>query len=388
MKAYSATYLFCNKNKIIKNGIIVLDDYNKIIVIIDPAKDSLKINENEIIYLNGIITPGFVNTHCHLELSAYHETIPTDCSIDGFIRALEVEKKKGINPQNAIIKADAEMWNEGIVAVCDICNTVDSIQSKRESKIHYHNFVEVFGSTEHSANKIFKHAVELVQQYSKNNLPASITPHSMYACSESLMELIQTNEDMLSVHFMESEEEIEFFEHRQGAIAERAKLFGVHPTQYENFRKRPSEIALMALKSDKKLLFVHNTLANEGDLTLLQNHFQKAWFCLCPNSNLYIENRLPDITMLNKTTENITIGTDSLASNPKLSILEELITIAHHFPKIPTTTLLHWATLNGAKFLDIEDQFGTLEVGKAPGLNQIVCDNFDLRTAEKVVKIC
>ena len=254
MKAYSATYLFCNKNRIIKNGIIVLDDYNKIIVIIDPAKDALQINSSDIVYLNGIITPGFVNTHCHLELSAYHETIPTHCSIDGFIRALEVEKKKGLNNTIAIESADIEMWNEGIVAVCDISNTADSIPAKLKSKIHYHNFVEVFGSTEHSANKIFRHAEELKQQYSKNKLPASITPHSLYACSESLMKLIQESENVLSLHFMESQEEIDFFEHRQGAILERAKLFGVNPTQYENFKKRPSEIAKLALKKDKKIL--------------------------------------------------------------------------------------------------------------------------------------
>lgn len=387
MIAYSATYLFCNSRKIIKNGIIVLDDYNKIIVIIDPAKDALQINSSDIVYLQGIIAPGFVNTHCHLELSAHHQKIPTQCSIDGFIRALEVEKKKELNNANAIESADGEMWNEGIVAVCDISNTADSIPAKLKSHIRYHNFVEVFGSTEHSANKIFRHAEELKQQYSKNKLPASITPHSLYACSESLMKLIQEKEEVLSLHFMESNEEIDFFEHRQGPILERAKLFGVTPTQYENFRKRPSEIARLALKNENKILFVHNTLSTLNDLEILQNYFPNSWYCLCPNSNLYIENQLPDITMLGQTTENITLGTDSLASNQKLSILEELITIAHHFPEIPTATLLQWATENGAKFMGIDNQFGTLEEGKTPGLNFIECENFDLKTAQKVVKL-
>jgi aminodeoxyfutalosine deaminase len=389
MKAFSADYLFCGNDLVIKNGVIVLDDSGNITEILHPSQNSNFVSKSEIIQLKGILAPGFVNTHCHLELSAYYNKIRTGCSVDGFIRALEVEKRTVPSSPNDIAVADKAMWDEGIVAVADICNTAETIEAKSQSKIYYHNFVEVFGSNARSAEKIFLHAEIIAQQFSDARLPVSITPHSLYACSEPLMKLIQHNKNhSLTLHFMESEEENDFFEFRKGKIIERAELFGVTPDHYCNIRKRPSEIAILALKPNRKLLFVHNTMATSEDLKHLCNTFSNnAWFCLCPNSNLYIENRLPNIELMLQHTQNITIGTDSLASNHKLSILKELITIAHHFPKIPTATLLQWATRNGAKFLDIEDKFGSLEVGKAPGLNHIVCDNFDLRSAEKVNKL-
>lgn len=389
MKAFSADHLFCKNDRVIDNGIIVLDDYGIIIEILDSTQKSGFVNKDEIIPLKGILAPGFVNTHCHLELSAYYNRIRTGCSVDGFIRALEVEKRTIPSNPNDIAIADKAMWDEGIVAVADICNTAETMEAKSKSKIYYHNFVEVFGSNARTAEKIFLHAENIAQQFSEAQLPVSITPHSLYACSEPLMKRIQQEKShSLSLHFMESEEENDFFEYRKGKIIERAELFGVTPDHYCNVRKRPSEIAILALKPNRKLLFVHNTMATSQDLKHLCNTFSdKAWFCLCPNSNLYIENRLPNVDLMLQHTQNITIGTDSLASNHKLSILKELTTIAHHFPKIPTTTLLQWATQNGAGFLGIEDQFGTLEVGKAPGLNQIVCDNFDLRSAEKVNKL-
>ena len=389
MKAFSADYLFCGNDHVIENGVIVLDVSGNITEILNSTQKSSFVSKSEIIPLKGILAPGFVNTHCHLELSAFRGAIPTGCTIDGFIRELEVVKKTIAIDENAAKFADERMWNEGIVAVADICNTAETITTKSQSKIHYHNFVEVFGSNVRSAEKIFLHAEKIAEQFSDARLPVSITPHSLYACSEPLMKLIQQNKShSLTLHFMESKEENDFFEFRKGKIIERAELFGVTPNHYCNVRKRPSEIAILALKSNRKLLFVHNTMATSQDLKRLCNTFSnKAWFCLCPNSNLYIENRLPNIELMLQNTQNITIGTDSLASNQALSILDELKTIANHFPKTPTATLLQWATRNGAKFLDIEDQFGTLEVGKAPGLNHIVCDNFDLRSAEKVVKI-
>jgi len=129
-------------------------------------------------------------------------------------------------------------------------------------------------------------------------------------------------------------------------------------------------------------------MATKEDIETLTRTFDEAWFCLCPNSNRYIENRLPDIEILQQQTQNITIGTDSLASNDTLSILEELKTIATRIPEIPTHTLLKWGTQNGARFMGIEANFGTLEVGKRPGLNHIACEGFDLGSAVKVTKIC
>ncbi len=130
-------------------------------------------------------------------------------------------------------------------------------------------------------------------------------------------------------------------------------------TYFENFSKASS------------VILVHNTFTTQEDIDYV-NHkkspHQIVSFCLCVNANLYIENTLPPVDMLLQNKCNIIIGTDSLASNPRLSILEELKTIAKNFPGIKTETLLRWATINGARALEMNDTLGSFEKGKTPGV--------------------
>jgi cytosine/adenosine deaminase-related metal-dependent hydrolase len=83
---------------------------------------------------------------------------------------------------------------------------------------------------------------------------------------------------------------------------------------------------------------------------------------------LYIENELPNVQMFVENNCNIVLGTDSYASNNQLSIFAEIKTIQKHFPALPLETILQWATFNGAKAIGIEDKFGSLHVGKKPGI--------------------
>ncbi|GAC1531191.1 MAG: hypothetical protein NVS3B15_10530 [Sediminibacterium sp.] len=92
-----------------------------------------------------------------------------------------------------------------------------------------------------------------------------------------------------------------------------------------------------------------------------------SW-CICINANLYIENALPPIPLLRNNNCQLVLGTDSLASNRSLSILDELKSITRHFPDVPLAELLQWATLNGARALQMNDILGSFEKGKQPGV--------------------
>ena len=91
-------------------------------------------------------------------------------------------------------------------------------------------------------------------------------------------------------------------------------------------------------------------------------------FCLCPNANLYIENTLPPVEMLIKNNCSITLGTDSIASNWSLNILDEMKTLQNHFSFLSLEKLLQWATVNGARALQMDKIFGSFEKGKKPGI--------------------
>jgi len=90
---------------------------------------------------------------------------------------------------------------------------------------------------------------------------------------------------------------------------------------------------LKFLPAENKLILVHNTFTEKADLDELKKKrsLENTWFTLCPNSNLYIENQLPPISLFQKEDLNICLGTDSLASNHQLSILTEMVTRESYF---------------------------------------------------------
>jgi len=123
------------------------------------------------------------------------------------------------------------------------------------------------------------------------------------------------------------------------------------------------------------LILVHNTFVRQEMIEKLKKRTDLYW-CLCPNSNLCIEQKMPPVSLLAEEGCNITIGTDSLSSNSSLSILAELKTIQKYFPEFSLETLIGWATINGAKALGEEAVFGSIEPGKKPGL--VLLKNADL----------
>ena len=116
---------------------------------------------------------------------------------------------------------------------------------------------------------------------------------------------------------------------------------------------------------------VHNTCTNLKDIYFIKRFDRKVHFCFCPGANLYIENRLPKVELFVDQGFNLALGTDSLASNTKLCILNEMRILQAKFPSLSTERLIQWGTINGAKFLGIDDDKGTIEPGKTPGLNLI-----------------
>jgi aminodeoxyfutalosine deaminase len=121
-------------------------------------------------------------------------------------------------------------------------------------------------------------------------------------------------------------------------------------------------------------LFVHNILTTSEELRDAHDWSEHVYWATCPNANLYIENRLPDYRAFVNGNARVTIGTDSLASNWQLSILDEMKTIARYASYVPFENLVRWATLNGAQALGFDDTLGSIDVGKRPGLNLL---NFD-----------
>lgn len=374
-----ANYLFPIGSAPIKNGILVCNNTGQIEAVLDPQKtDSIPA---DIMQLEGFLVPGFVNTHCHLELSALKGRLPKGSGLADFL--LQIQKQRqGISVEAtiaAMLAAEAEMLNEGIVAVGDISNQSISFKIKAAGRLRYHTFVEVFGSQSEYAEAHFENALASLQTIQSH--PASIVPHATYSISFKLLELIgqwaRKNNGLLSIHHQENEDENTYFLSGQGAIPERLKGWGIPMSADIPTYKRPLESLLPYLPVEQPLLLVHNTTINAADLQTALKKLPNSYFCLCPNANLYIENRLPNINLMAAQRERICIGTDGLSSNSRLSVLEELKTISMQANAPALNTLFEWATINGARFLRMDTELGSFLKNKKPGINLVECVDID-----------
>ncbi len=386
MRRYSANYIFPVGNPPIKNGIIEVDDEGKIVSIINPGSSFKEIHSTE--FHNGIIIPGFVNAHCHLELSHLLGKIPKKQGIASFIKAVTEERLKfQDSTQKSIANAIKELELTGTVAVGDICNTTDTLDLKVKSELHFHNFIEVFGINQNNSDKVFELANTIKTRFLENYPGStSITPHSTYSLSKNLWNRVSTeinNSKMpVSIHFAESLPEYEFLKTGSGPIFDRYKFLSI---PFETpFGLSPLDVVFNNVDPNNDVLLIHNTFASIDELLQINGHYRKVTFVTCPESNIYIENSMPALAEMHKAGLRIAIGTDSLASASTLSMLYHINLLLDNFKEISFADILKWATLNGAEALNIESRFGTLEVGKNPGLNLIT--DFDFNSMKPTLK--
>ena len=355
MRKFSAQYIFTNTGKPLKRGIITVDD-NGFIVDVDDTNGSLT-EKSSVEFYNGIIVPGFVNCHCHLELSHLKGKIDEGKGLRYFIEQITKQRDINLNNIKNAAEADAVMFKEGISLCADICNNDSSFSIKKISRIKYINLLETFGLDSAKAQNLIDKIIKISEVSANLNIPYNFVPHAVYSTSLALFRLLKQlsiANSVTSVHFMETKDE------KMGT---------------PELVKNNTDTVLNEITLSGNLILVHNTFITNEILKSV-NKRANLFFCLCPASNIYIEKKLPPVYMLKEETENIVIGTDSLASNKKLSILEELKILQHNFPAITLEELIKWATINGAIALGENETFGAIESGKKPGL--ILISKIDL----------
>lgn len=371
-KFFSADFVFPVSSPPVPDGCVMVDDRGEVLGVY--SKNHPEITDKTINKLSGIIVPGFINTHCHLELSYLHNKIPRHTGLIPFIKSvIRSRASNAAEATEAMEQADAEMWQNGIVAVGDISNAITSKPVKQQSKIYYHTFIELIGFNPENAKEIFRKGLALQEEFEP--LHASIVPHSPYSVCKELFRFIghfcHQSGHVLSMHNQESEEENRFYRYKSGKFPDFYRDIGVNIDFFKPQARNSIQTVVPLFPEKQHILLVHNTYTSIKDIYFVRRFGRDITWCFCPNANLYIENRLPKVNMFRRSGYKITLGTDSLASNNELCILSELKTLHSAFPELEFPETIGWATLNGARFLNIDERFGSLEKGKKPGLNLI-----------------
>ncbi|HEX8279654.1 MAG TPA: amidohydrolase family protein [Segetibacter sp.] len=379
LRKLQADYLFNGVEMLPSRNVIICNEKGVIEEILDQKEAGEGIEK-----FNGVLTPGFVNCHCHLELSHMRGLIPERTGLIDFVFSVVTQRHFPEEEiREAIAAAEHEMIQNGIVAAGDTSNNLLTIEQKLNNNLHYYNFVEASGWLPDVATQRFARSKEHFDSYSKY-LPTSIVPHAPYSVSDDLWNLIKPyfKNKVVSIHNQETIFEDELFLQNSGDFVRMYQMMKLDNSFYTPSGKSSLQTYFSKLGEASHVLLVHNTFTKEQDVTFVKNarSANSVSFCLCVNANQYIEQSIPPIDILREQECNIVLGTDSLASNWSLSILDEMKTIQNKFPSIPLEELLGWATINGAQALQMNDKLGSFEKGKQPGI--VLLHNLDVNQKE------
>ncbi|MFM7839284.1 MAG: amidohydrolase family protein [Chitinophagaceae bacterium] len=366
---FAADHVFTGHDWLGADHVLITDKEGVILELLPKAEAGEGVQE-----LRGILCPGFVNAHVHLELSYLKGKIPRRSGmIDFLLAVMGSRQQEEAVILKAIADADAAMYANGIAVAGDICNTPHTLHQKKVSSVCYHNFIEVTGVRSALATTRLVDALSLQQQFVRYwPTQTTVVPHALYSVAPQLLqEIIQLPDNqLLTLHNQESVDEQNFLSGQPGSFQRLYEALQLDLHELPPAAAQHWKTWLPALQEQQTLLLVHNVTTTARDLTDLHNLGirSQVYFCLCPKANLYIGNGLPDVPLLRSSGLPLVIGTDSLASNDELNILAELRTLHQYFPEIPQPELLQWATLNGARALRQEEQYGSFDRQKKPGV--------------------
>jgi cytosine/adenosine deaminase-related metal-dependent hydrolase len=391
MRKLQANYLFNGISAPIPRAIVVVDEEG---FIAEIAQDG---DYQDVEYFEGVLCPGFINTHCHLELSMLHQQIPQHTGLPQFVQKIAPLRNKFSEQQTqqAIAAAEQQMIQNGIVAVGDIANNTASFAQKKQGNLYYHTFIECFALDPKRARTVVQQAIATYHQLPKHaRSKGSLAPHAPYTASLELFLLIkwfntQYNLVPSTIHHQECYPENDMFRNGTGEMVDLYRSFGTDiSTFFEPIHDTSLTFVWAYFAREGKNLLVHNTVCGADDVDYMMENNPDTYWCFCPNANLYIENKLPNFSYFLPYTNRLTLGTDSLASNTELSILAEMKTIAQHAPYVSLEQLMQWATINGARLLNLDYKLGSIEVDKQPGINLITHLDANLQlTQQSTVKV-
>lgn len=372
MRFLSADIIFPVHTQPIANGILAVGANGAIHDVLLPDDENAP-DASRVERFDGILCPGFVNAHCHLELSHMKGLVTEKTGLPKFITEIVGRRHERQDEKLELIRrADSEMWENGIQAVGDICNTTDALAIKQQSRINYHSFVEVFSFDPAKADMVLTEGIRVAGEHDLAGLSASIVPHAPYSVCSRLFEGIALQQQRfhgtVSMHNQETLSEDEMFVNGTGALLEAFNSLGVDVSGFKPECSSSLAYALPKLTRDANVVLVHNTCTSQTEMMWANGFRDDLFWCTCPNANKYIEDRVPDIQIWANAGATVCIGTDSLASNHELSVLSEMKLIQNTSPAIGLSELIRMATLNGARALNLDKKIGSFQKGKLPGI--------------------
>jgi cytosine/adenosine deaminase-related metal-dependent hydrolase len=317
---------------------------------------------------DSVLMPGLVNGHTHLELShlAFLSQQPAPASFTGWIENMLAERAKAGFDDAALERilqaartALREQEKDGVVALCDISNSGLDLSADF--------FGSFFSVKEYLGLRAEGVAPALRQLESEGDQPC--TGHAPYSTHADLLQALKQRAvragSIFPIHVAETRAETEMISQGRGEFRDFLERRGFWDGSFQAtaIDNSGSVRYLQQLGIlDDKTLCVHCVDVTGAEIDLLQAAGSRV--CLCPGSNRYLGVGKAPLPQYLAKGILPALGTDSLTSNPEISIWREMRLLAEDHPDVDPADILSIATLGGAESLGLGDSLGSLEPGK------------------------
>jgi len=321
---------------------------------------------------SGVILPGLVNCHVHLEFSALAGRIPPQERWEKWLETA-LAQRETLAPaeiDQGILQGIEALRRSGAALVGEVSNTGASLPHLEKSLLKYHLFYECLGFDLRERLDLAESFPFMAGSGAAANSCVSAAAHAPYSVSPALFQAISRWNKARSlpqtVHLGESRAERDFLATGRGFFQELLQRRGRWADDFQ--APGPSPVAYLN-KLDflgPRTLAVHGVWLDKQDCALLAQ--SQTWLVLCPRANRYTGAGVPPVDRLLQAGVNLALGTDSLAGNWDLNLFGEMRWLHRIFPAYPGDLWLRLGTLNGARALGRDLDLGSLEPGKKAAL--------------------
>lgn len=371
MQCFSASWLLPITSPPIPNGALMID--NDRIVDVGPREVLKRRHPSapETSFKHGVILPGVINAHTHLELSVMQGHVPDGLPFSEW--AYRVITERASYDELATITACrdgiGQLIDCGTVGVGDIANHGNvSLPLLESSGLSAHVFHEVTGFQDAVAESRFDEFHRRWSTIAPSFVSHSITPHALYSVSPRLLRFIddhaRQNQLRLSIHLAESIDEVYFLNSGTGPMKTMIEKLGRWDGSWKSPSATPVGYAEALRLLGPHMMAVHAVHVSDHDIAVLRSNGVSV--CLCPRSNRKIDvGGSAPVRKLIDAGINVCLGTDSLASNDDLNLWNEARALRQLEPSLSDDERLRIMTLNGAVALGWEKAMGSIAVGKS-----------------------
>lgn len=323
------------------------------------------------------LMPGLVNAHTHLELSWLHGMVPPAASLAAWVAASMRLRRDAPDPTPALVAAIAAARAAGTSVVGDVANGWSSIAPLERSELRAVVFHELLGFDVDPASDVVAAARERALGATGERVSVTLAAHAPYSTSPALLrEIAVAVQDLtpcvMSVHVAESADETEFIATGRGAWRVMLDALGRWTPAWQPPGASPVAYLGQLGVLGRDTLVVHATQCTDADLAMLAR--AGAAVVTCPRSNVWVGAGVPPVAAMVAAGVRLAIGTDSLASNDDLNVFGELRALHDLAPEVPVRRWLEAATIDGARALRQDRDYGSLEPGKRADLLRVALD--------------